>query len=287
MTSEGNHGPTFWDERCMRFGHTGWSDELVYNYDQPLRLKAIRKAISRFRLVGDGDTALDIGCGTGDFIQLLSEAGARVTGLDVSQEAVRIARQRFQGNDRVEVITGKVEELDFPPESYDLVTSITVLQHIVDDRLFDRAVQNVTEVVKTGGNIILLETAPSKAPTGPDSHYVRARTRQEWIDAFAAKGCQLVNETSHQQWGIVLSEKVARLMHKLLGRQPSGCNDPQPLSPPRNSRSRRILSLLRSLETRLVFAATYPLDYWLSVPVPSSIAEHKILLFKKDDMLRH
>lgn len=73
---------------------------------------------------------LDIGCGTGGMIPILSRFG-RVTGIDPAAEAIRYSREKH----------GAVAELlqvDFPRETppgepYDLVTLFDVLEHLDDD----------------------------------------------------------------------------------------------------------------------------------------------------------
>jgi 2-polyprenyl-3-methyl-5-hydroxy-6-metoxy-1,4-benzoquinol methylase len=40
-------------------------------------------------------SALDLGCGKGAFAQTLARGGARVTGVDLSQTAIEIARERL------------------------------------------------------------------------------------------------------------------------------------------------------------------------------------------------
>ena len=64
--------------------------------------------------VGADMDVLDVACGTGVmFDYYLSRNVASVTGIDISPEMARIAREKYVGEDRVQVICGDVEEYAF------------------------------------------------------------------------------------------------------------------------------------------------------------------------------
>ena len=72
----------------------------------------------------DGKDVLDVGCGSGIATQLLAEAGARVTAVDLTDWAVETTRRRLaafglEGDVRQE----DAEQLPFADESFDLVFS--------------------------------------------------------------------------------------------------------------------------------------------------------------------
>jgi SAM-dependent methyltransferase len=69
-------------------------------------------------LVRAGDVVLDLGCGTGADILHLAQAGARVSGIDVSPEMVRIARARG-----VDARLLPIEEISSIRGVYDIVLS--------------------------------------------------------------------------------------------------------------------------------------------------------------------
>jgi hypothetical protein len=76
----------FWQTRYAKHGHTGWSDSAIYAYDQLERLAIVGSAIER---LGNGpETALDYGCGSGDFSPLLLRSGLRVWGCEQRSFAV-------------------------------------------------------------------------------------------------------------------------------------------------------------------------------------------------------
>jgi SAM-dependent methyltransferase len=76
------------------------------------------------------ETILDVGCGSGDLLALLAATGRyELCGTDISGEALAIARGRVPG---VRLVTLDVERAALS-ETFDLVTSIQVIEHIVDD----------------------------------------------------------------------------------------------------------------------------------------------------------
>jgi SAM-dependent methyltransferase len=73
-----------------------------------------------------GERLLDIGCGTGNNLQIFSEKWCSLTGMDSSREKLEIARQRY--GDRVELISGRAEDIPFSDNEFDIVTIINFLE---------------------------------------------------------------------------------------------------------------------------------------------------------------
>src|SRR5256885_1898414 len=75
--------------------------------------------------VGEGTRVCDVGCGAGGFLQLASERGALVSGLDATAELLEIARERnLLGGLR----PGELEQLPFADETLDPVTGLNSFQ---------------------------------------------------------------------------------------------------------------------------------------------------------------
>lgn len=91
-------------------------------------------------------TLLDIGCGTGAFTAELGALG-RVTGLDLSREAILFSRRR--GLDRL--CLGAAESLPFGAERFDVVTAVDMIEH-ADDR---QILREIARVLKPGGAVLI------------------------------------------------------------------------------------------------------------------------------------
>ncbi len=78
-------------------------------------------AIFELVAVAAGRSVLDVACGAGLAVRLADASGARVAGIDASEELVAVARARTPGAD---VRVGSMFEMPWPDRSFDAVTSI-------------------------------------------------------------------------------------------------------------------------------------------------------------------
>ena len=97
-----------------------------------------------------GVKALDIGCGTGYFSELLSERGAEVTAADLSVEMLEQAQVRC-GNKVASYQQADAEALPFADSTFDLVFSSLALQWCQDLSVPLRELKRVT---RGGGKIV-------------------------------------------------------------------------------------------------------------------------------------
>lgn len=280
----------FWNEQCKKHGHTGWSDKLAYKYDQPLRLRAIDKALSRLKIDGNIH-ALDIGCGSGDIVALLQKRGFNVTGIDIGKEVIKLAKERFSGDANVELLCGRIENMDFSKNSFDLVTSVTVLQHITNEESVLTAVKKIVDAVKGGGHLLIFESAPYKAAPKPRSNadFMVVRERGKWIDMFEKEGCALVYESSYPDWStefLLRFNRVSRGLLYLILSHVKSRNSKEKLDTLKKdserSRMEKVLYSAFKLILTVIFAISYPVDHIFHISFPKKYANIRILVFKKE-----
>jgi len=110
----------FFDEMYSRDGFS-YADEPSWE---------LKKLAGRIRTPA---SALDLGCGDGRAAVYLAQLGFSVTAVDISlvglDKLARIAGSRGVG-DRVETIHADVRSVDLPPESFHLITAVTILDHL-------------------------------------------------------------------------------------------------------------------------------------------------------------
>jgi SAM-dependent methyltransferase len=94
---------------------------------------------------------LDVGCGTGANLEMLSEFGD-AEGVDVSAEALSFCRARGLRN----VKQGEAEALPYGAESFDLVTGLDVVEHLDDDLA---GLQEMRRVLRRDGRALLFVPA--------------------------------------------------------------------------------------------------------------------------------
>jgi ubiquinone/menaquinone biosynthesis C-methylase UbiE len=89
---------------------------------------------------------LEIGCGTGNYLEAISRAGwLRVVGIDPSSAMLAQLRERMP---EAIATVGRAEELQFPAASIDLIYSVDVIHHVGDrDAFFAEAAR----VLRPGG----------------------------------------------------------------------------------------------------------------------------------------
>jgi len=154
-----------------------------------MRLAVLAATVEHGIDVEDADV-LEIGPGTGYWVDLWDELGARsVHGLDIAVSAVdrlRAAypRHRFQ--------EGDLGSPHLPIDgSFDLISAMSVLLHIVDERRFQTALTHMASRLRPGGTVLLMEPLVLHRWWGPPvdaSSNSRARTLAEWNEALASRG---------------------------------------------------------------------------------------------------
>ncbi|AHK00915.1 MULTISPECIES: class I SAM-dependent methyltransferase [Rhizobium/Agrobacterium group] len=96
-------------------------------------------------------TVLDLGCGFGWHCRHAVEQGAaHVVGVDLSENMLRRAAE-INGGPGIEYRRAAIEDIDFAPESFDLVLSSLALHYVRDP---DTAFARVFSVLKSGGDFV-------------------------------------------------------------------------------------------------------------------------------------
>ncbi len=90
---------------------------------------------------------LDVGCGTGANVLMLSQFGD-AEGVDISEDALAFCRER--GLDKVKL--GPAEGLPYQDATFDLVTALDVVEHMDDDLA---GLSEMRRVLRPGGRVLL------------------------------------------------------------------------------------------------------------------------------------
>lgn len=97
--------------------------------------------------------ALDCCCGDGILLPALCTAYTRVTGLDISEDMLAMARARVTSSNCT-LVTGDAENLPFGEATFDAVTFRGAFHHIGDPA---RCLSEVRRVLKPGGAVVFFE----------------------------------------------------------------------------------------------------------------------------------
>lgn len=113
----------------------------------PLRLDWIRQ---HAKLAGC--RAVDIGCGGGILAESFAAANARVTGIDMAEGPLAVARlHQHESGANVDYRRATAEELAASEAgAYDVVTCLEMLEHVPDP---SQVVKSCAEIVRPGGHV--------------------------------------------------------------------------------------------------------------------------------------
>lgn len=98
--------------------------------------------------VKNGGKVLDAGCAAGRDSRILQDSGLEVTGIDLSSELIRIARQN---NPDISFVEGSFLDLPFQAETFDGVWAHASLLHLESIEQVQQALQEFHRVLSTDG----------------------------------------------------------------------------------------------------------------------------------------
>jgi SAM-dependent methyltransferase len=134
--------------------------------------------------------ALDVGCGSGRLTTVLTGAGYRVVGLDVSPGMLALARERYPGSHfiQADICTWT------PPEQYDLVIAWDSIFHVphAEQR---GVVGKLCDALAPGGSVLFTAGGIDGEVTGPmrgETFYYSSLDVQEYLHVLKARGCKCV-----------------------------------------------------------------------------------------------
>ena len=203
-------GQTIRPEEAAHFGKLAkdWWDpkgsSAMLHKLNPVRLGFLREAID-IHWAGDvrnncplaGKSALDVGCGAGLLCEPLARMGAAVTGVDAAPENVAAAAIHAEGVGLdIRYIAGEIGAQDLG--TFDLVTSMEVVEHVADKRAF--LAQLATRLAP--GGLMVLST-PNRTP------------QSRLLMIGAAEGVGLIPKGTHHWDDFVTPEELAELLESV------------------------------------------------------------------------
>jgi 2-polyprenyl-6-hydroxyphenyl methylase/3-demethylubiquinone-9 3-methyltransferase len=166
-------------DKFSRLAHRWWDSQSEFkplHEINPLRLAWINQHVGLA-----GKTALDIGCGGGILSESLVQCGASVTGIDLSEQVLGVARLHLlESGKTVDYRLTSAEELARKmPGAFDVVTCMEMLEHVPDP---ENTIAACSALVKLGGHVFF-----STLNRNPKS-YLLAIVGAEYILGLLPKG---------------------------------------------------------------------------------------------------
>jgi 2-polyprenyl-6-hydroxyphenyl methylase/3-demethylubiquinone-9 3-methyltransferase len=137
-------------EKFASLAHRWWdktSEFKPLHAINPLRLNFIDGLVSL-----EGKRVLDVGCGGGILSESMAGRGADVTGIDLGDKALKVAKlHQLESGSKVDYRLISAEDLaKEQPLSFDVVTCMEMLEHVPDPEAIVRA---CAQLVKPGGSV--------------------------------------------------------------------------------------------------------------------------------------
>ncbi|MCC6824490.1 MAG: class I SAM-dependent methyltransferase [Acidobacteria bacterium] len=160
---------------------------------------------------------LDVGCGTGANVEMLSQYGD-AEGVDVSDDALEFCRQKG-----LRVQKGLAETLPYADETFDLTTALDVIEHLDEDLA---GLKEMHRVTRSGGYSLFFVPAFMWLWGVQDdiSHHRIRYTRRQIVDRITAAGYE-VERATYANWTFFVPILTGRLLMKATGLRPASENN--------------------------------------------------------------
>jgi 2-polyprenyl-3-methyl-5-hydroxy-6-metoxy-1,4-benzoquinol methylase len=153
----------YWEERLSdkfdltRTGTLGFNPE--YNrWLYKAKLRALNKAIRGHHIEIQNQKIMDVGCGTGFFIDYYAQLHARdIIGIDITNVSVSRLSQKYPDRTFMQSRIESQEILGWGKGEFDIISVFDVLYHIKEPGSFEQAMSNIAALSKTGGYIFITD----------------------------------------------------------------------------------------------------------------------------------
>ncbi len=130
--------------------------EVIWNWASPSgRRRAARRAAFFIAALeaAPGQRALELGCGSGVFLERAVATRASVVAFDLSADLIARARAKVAGRGRASFCCGNAERLPFPDRTFDVVFGSSILHHLD----LPAAFAELFRVLRPGGRLVFAE----------------------------------------------------------------------------------------------------------------------------------
>lgn len=201
-------------------------------------MRSIAEALLAGRM---GGSLLDAGCGTGGFLAWAAGRGTftRLCGIDVSAEAIEIARETLP---EAELRVAPLERLPFEDGEFDVAVSLDVLQHVHETQV-DASLRELRRVLREGG-VLLVRTNGDRRSR---------REREDWRAYDAASLAADLRRAGFAVRRMTYANAALSLLARARGRSPQAPTDASCGIPAPDGGAKSVVGrALLELESRVV-----------------------------------
>lgn len=153
------------------------------------------------------ENALELGCGWGNITSWLSEFATNTHGVDLNGEVLDKGRKHYP---HIEFVQGIGQQLPFQSDSFDLILTLTALQHIPDASI-DEVASEIQRVAEDGATVLIKEDFEK-----PDKEVaIRSgwpRTKREYEELFDE--CRIVDDTKGEEGTIDSKRDMIKMRYE-------------------------------------------------------------------------
>jgi len=155
------------------------------------------------------DHGIDIGCGNGAVANDIAEVASRVVGIDIKEDSIALARQKYQ-HPRLDFRVGDALET-LPDEKFSVVILSNLLEHLPDRPAFLRRIQETLRPKRLLIRVPLFERdwrVPLKHELGIEWRLDRTHEIEYTLDTFGAEMAAAGFNTEHLEvrWGEIWAQ---------------------------------------------------------------------------------
>ena len=177
----------------------------------------LRQICSRLETSDSGLKILDVGCGTGANLEMLSQFG-EPQGVDVSDDALEFCKRKG-----LNVQKGLAETLPYDDEAFDLTTALDVVEHLDDDVAGLREMFRVTK--KGGYSLIFVPAFMWLWGVQDDISNHRIRYTKQQITDRLEKAGYTIERATYANWTFFAPILAGRTLMKITGIKPESENN--------------------------------------------------------------
>ena len=181
----------YWEDRLQsRFnlqgvGNIGFTE----HYNAWLYRRKRRCLETCFRRIPlQGKTVLDVGCGTGFFVNWYLKKGASVYGIDITQMSIQRLKAKFSGEFYTQDITDRHYR---PLRRFDIVNMWDVIYHVITPEQCAQAFTNISKSITDDGLLLFTDSFGLQTDRRIANH-VQARCLKTYRELLPKSGFQLL-----------------------------------------------------------------------------------------------